>query len=164
MNRPTLGCAAATTACLVLNAHADTIDVSIERQLTPNETTNVVFNADSQPHTPANPTTSTLIVPVAVGPGAHDAIGESSQISSNVLRNNTPIEPPTPPVGDVSEVVLTAVALGVIPQPQQSGPSVPVSSNPLPPASLLFGTALMALFLLGRRRFVTGLKSPKVRP
>jgi hypothetical protein len=43
MNRATRGCMVATIAlCLVPNAHANIIDLSIlERQLTPNETTNV---------------------------------------------------------------------------------------------------------------------------
>jgi hypothetical protein len=59
--------------CAASNTHADTVKAIgassiLDAQRTPGETTNVFFDADSQPHTPSNPTTSTLIVAVAVGP------------------------------------------------------------------------------------------------
>jgi len=150
VNKPTFGCIIATIAFfLVPNAHAVTTTIT-DRQLTPNETTNIFFDDDFQPHTPSNPTTSMLVVPVAVGrPSGADEVNE--HVSN--AHNNVPTDIPG---GDVSQSVLTAVALGLIPQPSQSEPSVPSFSNPLPPAILLFGTALVGLLVAGRRR----LKSP----
>ena len=59
--------------CAASNTHADTVKAIgassiLDAQRTPSETTSVFFDAVSRPHTPSNPTTSTLIVPVAVGP------------------------------------------------------------------------------------------------
>ena len=161
MHKPAFGCIVATIALFTVpNAQADTVtkfDVSMSgRQLTPNETTNIFFGADSQSHMPANPTTGMLIVPVVVGRSfeadeSNTHAGDApTEISSNVEHENVPAT--NLPSGD-SAAVLSAVALGLIPtQPQQSDPSEPNLANPLPPTLLLFATALIGLLGIGRGR------------
>jgi hypothetical protein len=150
--------------CAASNSHADTVKVigassSISAaELTPNEMASVFFDANPQPHTPSNPTTSTLIVPVEVGPssnanGQNDHAAEAPiQSAANSPPGNVPIDPPMPASGHDSNATQTAAALGLIPQREESSASVPSFSNPLPPAFVLFGTALVGLSVLTRRR------------
>jgi len=167
MNKLAFGCIVATIALFTVpNAQADTVtkfDVSMSgRQLTPNETTNIFFGADSQSHMPANPTTGMLIAPVAVGrsfkadeSNTHAGTSEApTEISSNVEHENVPAT--NLPSGG-SAAVLSAVALGLIPtQSQQSDPSEPNLANSLPPTLLLFATALIGLLGIGRGRLKSG--------
>ena len=148
--------------CAASNTHADTVKAIgassiLDAQRTLSETTSVFFDADSQPHTPSNPTTSTLIVPVAVGPLLNADRQDDPDVSvptpaaSQAPPDNVPVDPPMPTIGS-SSAVSVLVALGLAPQLQESGPSTPTFANPLPPAILLFGTALVGLSVLGRRR------------
>lgn len=146
VNKPTFGCIIATIVlCLVSNAHADTMtkfDVPIAaRQLTLNDTTNIVFDDDSQFH---------MVAPAAVGHSS--GTGEINEHDANAHDN----VPTNNPGGGTSGVVLTALALGLIPQPQQSESSVPSFTNPLPPAIVLFGTALVGLLATVRLRKLRG--------
>jgi hypothetical protein len=147
--------------CAASNTHADTVKAIgassiLDAQRTLSETTSVFFDADSQPHTPSNPTTSTLIIPVAVpllnadrqdGPD----VSVPTQAAPQAPPDNVPVDPPMPTIGS-SSAVSVLVALGLAPQLQESGPSTPTFANPLPPAILLFGTALVGLSVLGRGR------------
>ena len=161
--KPTFGLLAGVSLflCAASNTHADTVKAIgassiLDAQRTLSETTSVFFDADSQPHTPSNPTTSTLIVPVAVGPllntDRQDDPDASvpTQTASQAPPDNA-VGPPTPTIGS-SSAVSVLVALGLAPQLQESAPSTPTFANPLPPAILLFGTALVGLSVLGRRR------------
>ena len=73
-----------------------------------------------------------------------------TQTASQAPPDNA-VGPLTPTIGS-SSAVSVLVALGLAPQLQESGPSTPTFANPLPPAILLFGTALVGLSVLGRRR------------
>ncbi len=148
--------------CAASNTHADTVKAIgassiLDAQRTLSETTSVFFDADSQPHTPSNPTTSTLIVPVAVGPLLNadrqddPDVSVPTQAASQAPPDNVPVDPAMPTISS-SSAVSVLVALGLAPQLQESGPSTPTFANPLPPAILLFGTALVGLSVLGRRR------------
>jgi hypothetical protein len=73
MNQNTLGVLAGVclSLCAAATAHAvKMIDTSpiLNVELTPNERTSVLFDANARPHIPSNPTTGTLIVLVEVGP------------------------------------------------------------------------------------------------
>lgn len=150
--------------CAASNSHADTVKVigassSIsDAERTPNELASVFFDANSQPHTPSNPTTSTLIVPVEVGPssnanGQNDPAAEAPiLIAANSSPDNVPVDRPMPASGHDLNATQTAAALGLIPQVEEPSASVPSFSNPLPPAFVVFGTALVGLCLLTRRR------------
>jgi hypothetical protein len=106
----------------------------------------------------SNPTTSTLTVPVAIGrlfnPDRPDGPGANvpTQVATNSPPDNVPVDPPMPAIGGDSNTAMVLVALGLMQQLQESGASVPSFANPLPPAFLLFGTALVGLSVLGRRR------------
>ena len=128
--------------CAASNTHADTVKAigasSIsDAQRTLSETTNVFFDADSQPHTPSNPTTSPLIVPVAVGPLLNTDRQDDPDASVPTAASQAPpdnaVGPPMPTIGG-SSAVSVLVALGLAPQLQESGPSTPTFANPLPPA------------------------------
>lgn len=148
--------------CAASNTHADTVKAIgassiLDAQRTLSETTSVFFDANSQPHTPSNPTTSTLIVPVAVGTLLNATRQDDpdasvpTQAVSQAPPDNASVGPPMPTTGS-SGAVSVLVALGLAPQLQESGPSTPTFANPLPPTMLLFGTALVGLSVLGRRR------------